>query len=90
MWWPWSPAGLAGTITRVQLAEMELSLPHADAGRIEAALRDAGVHVINISYDALATLTLATSDPASLTHRIAGLTAGSAAPTPVGTRWVDS
>lgn len=79
----------AGTLTRRRLTEVAVDLPHADAGRVEAALRDAGTIVMDTHYGAAATLTLATDDVDALEHRLASLTAGEASPQVIGTSWVD-
>lgn len=79
----------ARVLTREQLTEVEVELPHADAGRIESVLRDQGVPFLNTSYAAAVTLRLGTTDPDGLIEQLAGLTAGSAQPQVRNTRWVD-
>lgn len=80
----------AGRVERIRRELVEVELPHADAGRIEAALRDAGVAVVASEYAAAVTLRLAVDDVAALAARLAGLTAGTAQPRTVGSRWVDN
>lgn len=79
----------AGRILRVRRELVEVELPHADAGRVEAALRDAGTDVVDARYGARATLRLAVADVDVLRSRLAGLTAGAAEPRVVGVHWVD-
>ncbi|OYO01627.1 IMPACT family protein [Enemella evansiae] len=84
-------AALVGArlVRRTERARLDLDLPHADAGRVEAELRDAGVAVLGADYGASVRLRLAADDPDALTARIAELTAGASAPIPAGSVWVD-
>ena len=84
-------AALVGArlVRRTERARLDLDLPHADAGRVEAELRDAGVAVLGADYGASVRLRLAADDPDALTARIAELTAGASAPIPTGSVWVD-
>lgn len=79
----------AGRIVRVQRALVEVELPHADAGRIEAVLLGAGADLIHAEYTDRATLRFATGDADAMRSRLAGLTAGAARPRIVGSQWVD-
>jgi len=65
----------------------EVTVPHADAGRLENDLRSRGVQVRGVSYAADATLTLAVES--EITGLLAELTGGSAAAREVGEDWVD-
>ncbi|OYO10056.1 IMPACT family protein [Enemella evansiae] len=84
-------AALVGArlVRRTERARLDLDLPHADAGRVEAELRDAGAAVLGADYGASVRLRLAADDPDALTARIAELTAGASAPIPTGSVWVD-
>ncbi|GEP27850.1 DUF1949 domain-containing protein [Cryobacterium levicorallinum] len=66
-----------------------LALSHADAGRIEAELRQRGVLVLGTDYGREAVLRLADDDPERLAAVVAGVTAGSAELESVGHEWVD-
>ncbi|TFD54058.1 YigZ family protein [Cryobacterium frigoriphilum] len=66
-----------------------LALGHADAGRIEAELRQRGVHILGTDYGREAVLRIADDDAERLAAIVAGVTAGSAAAQPVGHEWVD-
>lgn len=79
----------APLVRRAERARLELNLPHADAGRVEGELRDAGVSVLGADYGASVRLSLATDDPEALSARIAELTAGAATPIAAGPVWVD-
>ncbi|OYO18921.1 IMPACT family protein [Enemella evansiae] len=79
----------ARLVRRVEWVRLDLDLPHADAGRVEAELRDAGVAVLGADYGASVRLRLTADDPDALTARIAELTAGASAPIPAGSVWVD-
>ncbi len=65
-----------------------LSLAHADAGRIEAELRQRGTIVVAVEYGQEAVLLLA-GDEARLVPLVAGLTAGAIALVPAGDEWID-
>jgi uncharacterized YigZ family protein len=64
-----------------------LTLPHADAGRIESELRQRGVTVLGTEYAASATLSL--TGGRDLHAVVASVTAGSAEPALIGEEWVD-
>jgi uncharacterized YigZ family protein len=87
-------AGLdgAGSRRRLLLTELALTLPHADAGRVEAALRDAGTAVLDVTWAEAVTLRLGVRPDAvdDLHARLAALTGGSAAAVPAGSSWVDA
>jgi uncharacterized YigZ family protein len=85
-------AGLdeVGTLRRSLLAEHELVVSHADAGRLESELRARGVAVLDVAYAERVTLLLGVpADDAALAPLLAELTGGTAAPVRVGTRWTD-
>ena len=66
-----------------------LALSHADAGRIEAELRQRGVLVLGTDYGRDAVLRLADDDADRLAAVVAGVTAGGAELEPIGHEWVD-
>jgi uncharacterized YigZ family protein len=82
-------AGLqaAGVRQRRLLDLWDLAVDHADSGRLERDLRAKGVTVRDVSYDARATLHLATD--LELEPLVRELTAGTASPVLVGHDWVD-
>ena len=89
-------AGLdeVGTLRRSLLAEHDLVVSHADAGRLESELRARGVTVLDVAYADRVTLRLGVPavDPGTgggLAALVAELTAGDAVPTRVGERWID-
>ena len=86
-------AGLAeaGTLDRELQREYAVALGHADAGRVESALRARGVGVLGVEYAAAATLRLGVrpGDAGLLDGLVAELTGGGAVPAFIGERWVD-
>ena len=67
---------------------------HAEAGRLENDLRNAGISVTGTEYAAAgATITVALPDTADnaeiFTERLAAFTAGGSIPEPLGTEWID-
>jgi uncharacterized YigZ family protein len=80
---------LAGTRERVLVHDYAVGLPHSDAGRVEAALRDRGVLVLDRSFGDRVTLTLGMTDPDPLAGWLAELLHEQVSPVPRGTRWVD-
>lgn len=79
----------APLVRRSEQDLVEVSIPHADAGRVEAELRAHGTVVLGTSYDRQAVLQLATDDVQQLRSVVAATTRGAAEPHVVGTRWVD-
>ncbi len=77
-------------VARVRREMFELEVDHADAGRVEAELRQRGVRVLGVTYGDRAVLTVATADVASLTATVASVTSGSGDPKPIGHQWVDA
>ncbi|HEX5771673.1 MAG TPA: YigZ family protein [Nocardioidaceae bacterium] len=86
-------AGLdeAGVRERRLLERYDVDVPHADAGKLENALRAHDVVVLGVDYGALATLHLAVpaGDPGLLPRLLAELTGGELEPEPAGTEWVE-
>lgn len=66
-----------------------LALSHADAGRIEAELRQRGVLILGTDYGNSAVLHIADDDAARLFAIVASVTAGSAELETLGHEWVD-
>ena len=66
-----------------------LTLPHADAGRIEAELRQRGVLVQGTDYGQNAVLHISDDDAERLAAIVAHVTAGSADLASLGHEWVD-
>lgn len=89
-----SVGDLLPQIDRVTRAIRELYLievPHADAGRLEADLRNRGIAVTDTDYGAAVTYTLAVEPGgrAELESTLASLTAGAVVPVEAGTSWVE-
>ena len=87
-------AGLdeAGVLERRLLELYDVVVDHADAGRLENALRGRDVTVLGVEYGAAATLrTAVPADAADLLAAVlAELTGGTATARPTGTAWVDA
>lgn len=85
-------AGLdeAGARRRRLLRMYDVSLPHADAGRVENLLRGHGVDVLGVDYGEQAVLHLAVPDEDAglLPALLASLTGGVLEPEPAGSGWV--
>jgi len=80
-----------GLVMRERRELFHLSLDHADAGRVEAELRQHGVVVLGTDYGSSAVMTLA-SEPdgkPALAALVAGVTAGQRMLQPAGFEWVD-
>lgn len=80
----------ARLLRRERLDLLTLAIGHDTAGRVEADLRGRGVTVLDTTYGAVATLTLATADPDGLAELVAEITAGAGELVPAGVRWVDA
>jgi uncharacterized YigZ family protein len=87
-------AGLdeAGVRQRLLLDRYDIDVPHAEAGRLENALRSAGVVVLDVDYGTSARLHLAVrADGADrLPRLLSELTGGEVLPEPAGSGWVDA
>ena len=79
----------ARVVIREEREAVDLPVPHADAGRIEAELRARGVDVTGTDYAEVATLHLTTTDPDELDALIAELTGGAGDAIRNGPRWHD-
>jgi len=79
-----------GVLTRELVIEYELTVGHAEAGRLESELRARGVQILDASYADSVTLRLGVRDPSGLAASVAELTGGTVAtPRQVGSRWTD-
>lgn len=74
-------------VAREHRALFSLALPHADAGRVEAELRQRGITVLGTEYSQLATLSI-TGGP-ELHEVVAAATAGAGKAEDAGEEWVD-
>lgn len=82
---------LVKQVTRAPKELYAVDFDHADAGRLEAELRNRGVHITDTEYAAKVTYTVAV-DPGGkedLDELIAALTQGSVEPRSVGSQWVE-
>lgn len=80
-----SALALAPRVRLVSGALWRVSLPHAEAGRVEAELRSRGVAVEAMAYGPTGVeLTLVSNDAAGLAATLAALTRGTAVPEPAG------
>lgn len=70
---------------------VDVDLPHADAGRIEAELRTHGIDVVDVAYGAQAryTFALIPGSREEFDALLAAATQGSAAAREAGTMWVE-
>ena len=66
-----------------------LSLPHADAGRVESELRQRGVTILGTDYEQSAVLRIAADDAAELDAQVSGVTSGVGVVVPAGAEWID-
>jgi uncharacterized YigZ family protein len=81
----------AGLLERRLLQRFDVTVSHADAGKVENDLRARGVTVLGVDYAAQATLHLAVADTAAdrLPALLAEVTGGGVAAAPAGSGWVD-
>jgi uncharacterized YigZ family protein len=79
-----------GVLTRELVTEYELTVGHAEAGRLESELRTRGVQILDTSYADAVTMRVGVRDPSGLAELVAELTGGAVpAPRQVGSRWTD-
>ncbi|MBC7760914.1 MAG: YigZ family protein [Candidatus Saccharibacteria bacterium] len=76
-------------VERERRERFTLALSHADAGRIEAELRQRGVLILGTDYGQDAVLRIAGDDAARLAAIVASITAGSTELEALGHEWVD-
>ncbi|HIZ97166.1 MAG TPA: YigZ family protein [Candidatus Janibacter merdipullorum] len=83
--------GTVGTLRRSLLAEHDLVVTHAEAGRLDNELRTRGVRVLDASYGAEVTLRLGVpaEDRDGLAPLVSELTGGAGRLQRAGTRWID-
>jgi len=80
----------AGRVVQRERRELfSLSLPHADAGRVEAELRQRGVTVLGTDYGQSAVLRMAADSIDELAALVSGITSGAGVVEPMGEEWVD-
>lgn len=79
----------APLVRREQRVLSRVALPHAEAGRVEAELRNRGIEVLGTEYGAQATVTMATEDLAEAQVAVAAATAGAGVVEDAGVQWVD-
>ncbi|WP_255559922.1 YigZ family protein [Salinibacterium sp. M195] len=85
-------AASPGLVLRQHRELFRLTLAHADAGKIEAELRQQGALVLGTEYGSSAVMTLA-AGPAgnqALSSLVADATAGARMLEPLGSEWVDA
>jgi len=80
----------ATLVERRRQEKYTFTVGHAEAGRVEAELRSRGVAVLDVSYTALVTITVAARDRDELEGMVASLTSGAAELEPAGSEWVDA
>lgn len=73
-----------GTLRRERYTAFLLAVPHADAGRVEHALRTARYRVADVSYGADAEFTVEVPDPAAFRAWLGELTAGAVEAVEIG------
>ena len=66
-----------------------LSLAHANAGRVEAELRQRGVTILGTEYGQSAVLRIAADRADELHALVSSITSGASVPVPTGDEWVD-
>lgn len=76
-------------VARERRELFRLALSHADAGRIEAELRQRGVLILGTSYEEKALLDIAGDDAEKLGAIVAQVTAGATGLVALGHEWVD-
>lgn len=78
-------------VTRALRELYTVEVSHADAGRLEADLRNRGVDIVDTTYSQAVTYTVsvAPGGEEELTATLAALTQGEVAPQEAGTAWVE-
>lgn len=83
-------ATVAGRVVQRERRELfSLSLTHADAGRVEAELRQRGVTILGTDYGQTAVLRMAVDNGDDLAALVSGITSGARTVEPIGEEWVD-
>ena len=76
-------------VQRERRALFSLSLAHADAGRVEAELRQRGVTILGTDYGRTAVLRMTAGDGVDLASLVSGITSGTCSIEMSGEEWVD-
>ncbi|MGB6039912.1 MAG: YigZ family protein [Gordonia sp. (in: high G+C Gram-positive bacteria)] len=79
----------APVVRREERMLSRVSLPHAEAGRVESELRSRGIEVLDAEYSADVSLLLASTSLEHVDVVVAEATSGTSAVEPAGTRWID-
>ncbi|MGB3709161.1 YigZ family protein [Gordonia sp. (in: high G+C Gram-positive bacteria)] len=79
----------APVVRREERMMSRVSLPHAEAGRVESELRSRGIEVLDAEYSADVSLLLASTSLEQVEVVVAEATSGTSAVEPAGTRWID-
>ncbi|MGB3602661.1 YigZ family protein [Gordonia sp. (in: high G+C Gram-positive bacteria)] len=79
----------APVVRREERMLSRVSLPHAEAGRVESELRSRGIEVLDAEYSADVSLLLASTSLEQVEVVVAEATSGTSAVEPAGTRWID-
>lgn len=79
-------------VTRSMKALVRVDFPHAEAGRIESELRNAGIDIVDVTYGQHATYTLAyePGQRAQLDAQLAASTQGRAEAKDAGHQWIET
>ncbi len=80
----------AALVERRLVSLVEVTVAHADAGRLENDLRSRGIRVRGVSYAERATMTVAADLRTDLVGLVAEVTGGSASARVVGEDWTDT
>lgn len=79
----------APVVRREEWMLSRVSLPHAEAGRVESELRSRGIEVLDAEYSADVSLLLASTSLEQVEVVVAEATSGTSAVEPAGVRWID-
>ncbi|MGB6126339.1 MAG: YigZ family protein [Gordonia sp. (in: high G+C Gram-positive bacteria)] len=79
----------APVVRREERMLSRVSLPHAEAGRVESELRSRGIEVLDAEYSADVSLLLASTSLEQVEVVVAEATSGTSAVEPAGVRWID-
>lgn len=83
-------AAASGLVVRRERRELfTLAMPHSDAGRVEAELRQRGVTILGTDYGQDAVLRIAAESSSELSALVSGITSGAGVVLPIGDEWVD-
>ncbi|MGB3303003.1 MAG: YigZ family protein [Gordonia sp. (in: high G+C Gram-positive bacteria)] len=79
----------APVVRREERMMSRVSLPHAEAGRVESELRSRGIEVLDAEYSADVSLLLASTSLEQVEVVVAEATSGTSTVEPAGVRWID-